>query len=86
MASTKMEMTEEFMNDTLDDITADSDDEAERMRFVSQVLDEIGIEISGKMICPVSCQGHGAERSGYQTRTQRQMTRSRKCLRAQIIG
>merc|ERR1712228_1126166 len=50
MANTKMGMTEEMMNDTLDDILADSDDEAEQDAVVNQVLDEIGIEISGKMI------------------------------------
>ena len=49
MANTKMEMTEEMMNDTLDDILADSDDEAEQDAVVTQVLDEIGIEISGKV-------------------------------------
>ena len=37
------------MNDALDDILADSDDEAEENAIVSQVLDEIGIEISGKV-------------------------------------
>jgi len=64
VASTKMEMTEEIMNDTLDDILADSDDEAEENVIVSQVLDEIGIEISGKMIsAPSAAKGTvGAER------------------------
>ncbi len=37
------------MNDALDDILADSDDETEQDAIVTQVLDEIGIEISGKM-------------------------------------
>ncbi|XP_012688909.1 charged multivesicular body protein 2b [Clupea harengus] len=45
----KMEMTEEMMNDTLDDLFDGSDDEEETDNIVSQVLDEIGIEISGKM-------------------------------------
>jgi charged multivesicular body protein 2B len=49
MANTKMEMTEEMMNDTLDDILADSDEEEEQDAIVNQVLDEIGIEISGKV-------------------------------------
>merc|ERR1712096_50648 len=49
MANTKMGMTEEMMNDTLDDILADSGDEEEQDAIVSQVLDEIGIEISGKL-------------------------------------
>ncbi|XP_016836289.1 charged multivesicular body protein 2b isoform X1 [Cricetulus griseus] len=45
----KMEMTEEMINDTLDDIFDCSDDEEESQDIVNQVLDEIGIEISGKM-------------------------------------
>lgn len=45
----KMDMTEEMMNDTLDEIFDGSDDEEESHDIVSQVLDEIGIEISGKM-------------------------------------
>ncbi|NWH47624.1 CHM2B protein, partial [Fregata magnificens] len=43
----KMEMTE--VNDTLDDIFDASDEEEESQDIVNQVLDEIGIEISGKM-------------------------------------
>nr|XP_023486151.1 charged multivesicular body protein 2b isoform X2 [Equus caballus] len=45
----KMEMTEEMINDTLDDIFDGSDEEEESQDIVNQVLDEIGIEISGKM-------------------------------------
>ncbi|XP_012499773.1 PREDICTED: charged multivesicular body protein 2b [Propithecus coquereli] len=37
------------VNDTLDDIFEGSDDEEESQDIVNQVLDEIGIEISGKM-------------------------------------
>lgn len=37
------------MNDTLDDIFEDSGDEEESHDIVNQVLDEIGIEISGKV-------------------------------------
>lgn len=37
------------MNDTLDDIFAGSDDEEEQDQIISKVLDEIGIEISGKV-------------------------------------
>lgn len=48
-ASMKMDMTDEMINDSLDDILNDSDDEKETDAIVSQVLDEIGIEISGKM-------------------------------------
>ena len=46
-ANVKMSMTEETMNDALDDILADSDDESEEQAVVDKVLDEIGIEISG---------------------------------------
>lgn len=49
MANERMNMTEETMNDALDDILADSDDEEEQEAIVTQVLDEIGIEISGKV-------------------------------------
>lgn len=46
----KMGMTEEMMNDTLDDLFEESGDEEESEGIVNQVLDEIGIEISGKMV------------------------------------
>lgn len=47
--SAKMGMTEEMIDDTLDDILGESGDEEESDAVVSQVLDEIGIEISGKI-------------------------------------
>ena len=47
-----MNMTEETMNDALDDILAESGDEEEEEGIVNQVLDEIGIEISGKVRLP----------------------------------
>ena len=37
------------MDDTLDSILAGSDDEAEEDAVISQVLDEIGIEVSSKV-------------------------------------
>lgn len=37
------------VNDTLDDIFDESGDEEESQDIVNQVLDEIGIEISGKV-------------------------------------
>ena len=49
MANTKMGMTEEMMNDALDDILTESGDEEEGDAIVNQVLNEIGIEISGKV-------------------------------------
>ncbi|CAG9863857.1 unnamed protein product [Phyllotreta striolata] len=45
----KMEMTDEMINDSLDDMLTESGDEEESDNIVSQVLDEIGIEISGKI-------------------------------------
>ncbi|KAM9804674.1 charged multivesicular body protein 2Ba [Neosynchiropus ocellatus] len=46
----KMGMTEEMINDTLDEMFEESGDEEESQDIVNQVLDEIGIEISGKMV------------------------------------
>lgn len=48
-ASMKMDMTEELINETLDDIMNESGDEEESDAIVNKVLDEIGIEISGKL-------------------------------------
>jgi len=48
--STKMDMSEEMINDSLDNILDESGDEEEQDAVVQQVLDEIGIEISGKLI------------------------------------
>ncbi|RUS71765.1 hypothetical protein EGW08_020469 [Elysia chlorotica] len=47
--SAKMDMTEEMIDDTLEDVLAESGDEEEQDAIVNQVLDEIGIEISGKL-------------------------------------
>merc|ERR1719237_73817 len=62
-ANMKMGMTEEMMNDTLDDLLTESGDEEEQDAIVNQVLDEIGIEVSGKVReAPVAGQGKlGAE-------------------------
>ena len=38
------------VNDTLDDILGESGDESEEDAVINQVLDEIGIEISGKVV------------------------------------
>ncbi|XP_045448066.1 charged multivesicular body protein 2b-B [Melitaea cinxia] len=48
-ASAKMEMTDDMISDTLDDIMTESGDEEETEGIVNKVLDEIGIEISGKV-------------------------------------
>uniref|UniRef100_A0A0B7A8V6 Uncharacterized protein n=1 Tax=Arion vulgaris TaxID=1028688 RepID=A0A0B7A8V6_9EUPU len=45
----KMDMTEEMIDDTLDDILTESGDEEEQDAIVNKVLDEIGIEITGKL-------------------------------------
>ncbi|KAK6169996.1 charged multivesicular body protein 2b [Patella vulgata] len=55
--SMKMGMTEEMIDDTLDDILGESGDEEEQDAIVSQVLDEIGIEITGKMVNAPSAHG-----------------------------
>lgn len=39
-----------IVSDTLDDIMGESDDEEETEGVINKVLDEIGIEISGKVI------------------------------------
>jgi len=49
MANAKMEMTEETMNDALDDILTESGDEDEEQAVINKVLDEIGIEITTKV-------------------------------------
>ncbi|RNA29191.1 charged multivesicular body 2b [Brachionus plicatilis] len=48
--SMKMGMTEDMINETLEDVLEGSDDEQQSDAIVNKVLDEIGIEISGKMI------------------------------------
>jgi charged multivesicular body protein 2B len=55
----KMEMTDEMISDSLDDILGESGDEEEQDAIVTQVLDEIGIEISGKLADAPSA-GRGA--------------------------
>ncbi|KAI8421936.1 hypothetical protein MSG28_009851 [Choristoneura fumiferana] len=47
-ANAKLDMTDEMISDTLDDIMDESGDEEETEGIVNKVLDEIGIEISGK--------------------------------------
>merc|ERR1711988_1660676 len=63
VANTKMGMTEEVMNDALDDILTESGDEEEQDAIVAQVLDEIGIEVSRKVnAAPAAARGTlGAE-------------------------
>lgn len=47
--SMKMGMAEEIVEDSLNSVLTESGDEEEEDAVVNQVLDEIGIEISGKM-------------------------------------
>ena len=47
--SMKMDMAEEIMGDTLDDLLGASDEEEESDAIVNQVLDEIGIDINDKL-------------------------------------
>ena len=42
-----------IVNDTLESVFDESGDEEEQDAIVSQVLDEIGIEISGKVIAHI---------------------------------
>ncbi|CAF4881603.1 unnamed protein product [Pieris macdunnoughi] len=48
-ANARMDMTEEMISETMDDIMNESGDEEETAGIINQVLDEIGIEVSGKM-------------------------------------
>lgn len=44
-----MDMKEEMMNDAIDDAMGDDDDEEESDAIVSQVLDELGLQLSDKL-------------------------------------
>ncbi|KAL1459325.1 hypothetical protein WDU94_011319 [Cyamophila willieti] len=59
----KMNMTDEMINDALDDMLEGSDDEEESTKIIDQVLDEIGIEISGKMANAPAARGSIGESS-----------------------
>lgn len=48
--SEKMEMTQEMLGDTIDDVMDADQDEEEEEKIVGQVLDEIGIDMTGR--CP----------------------------------
>lgn len=52
------------MNDTLDEMLTESGDEEESDMIVNKVLDEIGIEMSGKMAtAPAAIRGNLGESS-----------------------
>ncbi|XP_059824636.1 charged multivesicular body protein 2b [Hypanus sabinus] len=77
----KMEMTEEMMNDTLDDIFNESGDEEESQDIVNQVLDEIGIEISGKMAnAPSAARGLPIASTSKSTISDEEIERQLKAL------
>ncbi|XP_076351230.1 charged multivesicular body protein 2a-like isoform X2 [Tachypleus tridentatus] len=44
-----MDMKEEMMNDAIDDVMEDEEDEEESEALVSQVLDELGLQLSEKL-------------------------------------
>ncbi|XP_076312565.1 charged multivesicular body protein 2a-like isoform X2 [Tachypleus tridentatus] len=44
-----MDMKEEMMNDAIDDVMGDEEDEEEGEALVSQVLDELGLQLSEKL-------------------------------------
>eukprot|EP00922_Rhytidocystis_sp_ex-Travisia-forbesii_P031784 GHVS01047126.1.p1 GENE.GHVS01047126.1~~GHVS01047126.1.p1 ORF type:complete len:232 (+),score=49.55 GHVS01047126.1:83-778(+) len=47
--SEKLGLTEEMMNDVLDDAMTEPTDEMEQEKVVKQVLDEIGVDLSGQL-------------------------------------
>lgn len=47
--SEMMDMKEEMMDDAIDDALGDDNDEIEGDKIVSQVLDELGIELTGEL-------------------------------------
>nr|ACO11888.1 Charged multivesicular body protein 2b [Lepeophtheirus salmonis] len=81
VANDKMNMTEEVMNDAFDDILGESDDEAEEQGVINKVLDEIGIEISGKMINAPSA---GKDTIGESTKTTTKEDREIEEMLAQL--
>ncbi|KAK2177752.1 hypothetical protein NP493_582g03050 [Ridgeia piscesae] len=67
MENARMSMTEDMINDVMDDIMEGSGDEEESNAIVSQVLDEIGIDISGQMLkAPIA---HGGLLAGEASAT-----------------
>ncbi|EDO42022.1 predicted protein [Nematostella vectensis] len=55
--SAKMDMNEEMMGETLDSVLDESGDEEEQDAIVNQVLDELGIEMAGKMASAPTAHG-----------------------------
>ncbi|CAI4230954.1 unnamed protein product [Auanema sp. JU1783] len=67
MAKDKMEMSEELMNSTLDDMFNEPGDEEEQNRIVSQVLDEIGIEMNQQLYNLPKINNSSTEKSSLAT-------------------
>eukprot|EP00299_Pterocystis_sp_00344_P009360 c3917_g1_i1.p1 GENE.c3917_g1_i1~~c3917_g1_i1.p1 ORF type:complete len:210 (+),score=43.91 c3917_g1_i1:42-671(+) len=62
--SDAMDLKEEMMEDTMDDVLGEEDDEAETDVIVNQVLDEIGIKLSGDFAAtPSAAPASGAQES-----------------------
>lgn len=79
--SAKMGMTEEMINDTLDDILTESGDEEEEDAIVNQVLDEIGIDITGKMLDAPSAHGGKLGESSKTSAADQEIERQLQALR-----
>ena len=60
MESERMETQQELIGDTLDDVMAGEEDEEEEEKIVGQVLDEIGIDITGAVPEAPSTQAEAA--------------------------
>lgn len=67
---TRMNMTDEMIDEALDDMLEGSDDEQESNKIIDQVLGEIGIEISGKMANAPTVSGKVGEGSKSSSKTQ----------------
>ncbi|XP_062510950.1 charged multivesicular body protein 2b-like [Corticium candelabrum] len=69
MESSKMEMTEEMMDDTLSSVLDESGDEEESEAIMNQVLDEIGIEITGKVAAAPRAHASALPSEGVKAKT-----------------
>lgn len=78
----KMDMTEEMMNDALEDALGESGDSEEEDLVVSKVLDEIGIEMSGKMISAPAAPSGGLGENSKSGITDEDLMRQLEALRS----
>jgi len=78
----KMGMTEEIIDDSLSAVLDESGDEDEEDAVINQVLDEIGIEISGKMAtAPSALRGDLGESSKARLPTDEEIERQLAMLK-----